>query len=140
MSARGADSSVPTIARAASILAFGMVGAAAACVHFTVVSLLVPLGAHPLVANVAGFLIAFGVSFSGHRRWTFPGTGRARPKALHRFFIVAVAGFAMNESLYAVLLRFTELGYRLALVIVLLVVAVSTFVTSKYWAFADERD
>ena len=40
MSARGADSSVPRIARAASILAFGMVGAAAAGVHFTVVSLL----------------------------------------------------------------------------------------------------
>jgi putative flippase GtrA len=140
MSAGGTRSSVPSIGRAASILAFGMVGAAAACVHFTIVSLLVPLGTHPLVANVAGFLVAFAVSFSGHRRWTFPGTGRARPKALHRFFIVAATSFALNESLYAVLLRFTELGYRPALIIVLLVVAVSTFVTSKYWAFADERE
>lgn len=121
------------------LVVFVVVGTVAAGVHFLVVSLLVPLGLHPLIANVAAFATAFGVSFAGHGRWTFPAKGRERPRALHRFFAVAVSSFVANELLYAVLLRFTALGYRLALVIVLIVVAGSTFVASKYWAFADGR-
>jgi putative flippase GtrA len=119
------------------IIVFGFVGASAAVVHFLLVSLLVPLGAHPLAANVLAFSVAFSVSFSGHQRWTFPAAGHARPQALHRFFAVALTGFIVNELLYAVLLRFTSLGYREALVMVLLFVAGATFVASKYWAFAD---
>lgn len=128
----------PARFRARPIVAFGLVGTAAALVHFLVVSLLVPVGLHPLVANVAAFAVAFGVSFAGHARWTFPASGRARPRALHRFFAVAVSSFAANELLYALLLQFTVLGYRQSLLVVLLLVASLTFVASKYWAFADE--
>jgi putative flippase GtrA len=120
------------------LAAFGVVGATAALVHLLVVSVLVPFGMHPLVANIVAFSVAFGVSFAGHSRWTFPAKGRERPRALHRFFTVALSSFVMNELLYALLLRFTRLGYREALVIVLVIVASSTFIASKYWAFAHE--
>ena len=121
------------------VVAFGVVGAAAALVHFLVVSLLVPVGVHPLIANVAAFLVAFGVSYAGHSRFTFPRGSRERPRALHRFFAVAASSFVMNELLYALLLQLTRLGYREALLIVLIVVASSTFIASKYWAFAYEH-
>ena len=122
-----------------TFVVFGIVGTAAAVVHFIVVSLLVPLGIHPLIANIVGFAVAFGVSFAGHRRWTFAAGGRELPRALNRFFAVAVCGFAANELLYALVLRFTRLEYGSALLIVLTLVAGSTFVASKFWAFADER-
>lgn len=119
-----------------SILAFGAVGLAAFLMHLGVVSLLVPAGLHPLAANLPGFLAAFALSFLGHSRWTFPGTGIARPEALQRFLLVAVAGFIANECLYWVLLDRTPLDYRVALLAVLALVACSTFIASKYWAFA----
>lgn len=134
MTARGSTGIAPAGLRTGPIVAFGLVGAAAALVHFLVVSLLVPLGVHPLVANVGAFPVAFGVSFFGHRRWSFPAR-HARPSALPRFFAVAVSSFVANEFLYALLLWFTPLGYREALVIVLILVASATFAASKYWAF-----
>jgi putative flippase GtrA len=134
MTARGSTGIAPAGLRTASIVAFGFVGAAAALVHFLVVGLLAPLGAHPLAANVVAFLVAFGVSFFGHSRWSFPAR-RAWLGALPRFLAVAVSSFVANEILYALLLWFTPLGYREALVIVLILVASATFVASKHWAF-----
>jgi len=135
---RGTELPRTSALRLHPLIAFGLVGTAAFLVHFVIVSVLVPIGLHPLIANVVGFGTAFAVSFAGHSRWTFPAGDRERPRALARFFAVASAGFVTNELLYAVLLRWTGLGYRVALVIVLVVVAISTFVASKFWAFADD--
>jgi putative flippase GtrA len=121
------------------LTAFVHVGTAAFAVHFGVVSVIVPLGVPPLGANVLGFLAAFAVSFLGHDRWSFPAAQPRSWAALRRFFAVALLGFAVNETLYAVLLSSTHLDYRVALLFVLAVVAVSTLLLSKYWAFADER-
>lgn len=123
--------------RSREIVAFAIVGLLAMLVHFLVVSALVPLGLPPLIANVVAFLTAFCVSFVGHSRWSFPSSGSERPLALRRFFVVAVSSFAANETLYWALLRFTRLDYRLALLLVLVLVAGSTLLLSKYWAFAD---
>lgn len=115
---------------------FGLVGVSALIVHFAVVSwLLTPLGVAPLVANVAGFLVAFQVSYHGHRRLTFGATAVPHRQSLPRFFGVACLSFAVNESLYGILLHKTGLDYRAALLIVLFTVAALTFVLSKLWAF-----
>ena len=87
------------------------------------------------IAFVLGFLAAFAVSFVGHRRWSFPAEGRPVAPALRRFAVVAVSGFALNESAYAVLLRSTQLDYRVALFIVLVAVAGLTWLAGRYWAF-----
>ena len=119
------------------LLQFGLVGGAAAAVHLAVVSVLVPwAGWHPLVANVAAFLVAFCVSYAGHARWTFGDSATAARRSLPRFFAVAVTSFAANEALYALLLALTSLQYQVALFITLVAVAVMTFVASRYWAFA----
>lgn len=123
---------------ARSVVAFALVGATAAAVHLIVVASTVPLGIHPLAANVLGFTVAFGFSYAGHRRWSFATSRSVRPRALYRFFVVALAGFLLNESLYAALLWTTSLDYRVALIIVLGLVAGSTYLASRYWAFACE--
>jgi putative flippase GtrA len=122
---------------AVELAAFSIVGCAAFAVHFFVVSAIVPLGVPPLAANVLGFAAAFGVSFVGHDRWSFPASARSRSLAARRFFVVAVIGFLANQTLYFALLELTSLPYRLALLVVLTAVAGLTLVLSKLWAFAD---
>jgi putative flippase GtrA len=124
---------------------FGVVGVSAMLVHLATVALvLVPLGVPPLLANCAGFLVAFQVSHAGHRRFTFQD-GResaslsSASTSRLRFFGVALASFGINELLYALLLRYTTLDYRLALALVLVLVAALTFVLARNWAFASRE-
>ncbi|AXK39927.1 GtrA family protein [Crenobacter cavernae] len=121
----------------AELARFGVVGVAALLVHLAMVSLwLVPAGLAPLFANVFAFLTAFVVSYLGHRHLTFCAGHVAHRQALPRFFAVACTGFAVNESLYFVLLHDTPFDYRVALLIVLATVAAQTFALGKLWAFA----
>lgn len=118
---------------------FGVIGISALLSHFLLVTLLVPLGLQPLVANVVAYLLAFQVSYWGHRRKTFEANYLPHRQTLPRFFAVASVSFLLNEALYFLLLQFTELDYRVALLLVLLVVAVLTFVLSRTWAFAGGK-
>lgn len=115
---------------------FVAVGCTAAAVHFGVVVLLVEaLGWAPLVANVAGWLVAFIVSFCG--QWLLTFRGRATPwlHALPRFFLISLLGFLANEASYAVLLHFSAMRYDVLLALVLVAVAVMTYLLSSRWAF-----
>lgn len=117
----------------AGIIRFGCVGGFAMLVHFLVVALLVPFGIAPLAANVAAFIVAFQVSFIGHRQWTF---GAKKSVGQYpRMLAVSLTGFAINEALYAVLLKSGLLDYRAALVIVLITVAAGTYIGTRFWVF-----
>jgi putative flippase GtrA len=120
---------------------FAGVGAAAAVTHLAVVALLVEgCAIAPLAANVAGFLVAFLVSFGGHSRWTFPVRADRLAVARTRFFSVALTGFILNQTAYAEVLSLVGPRYYLpALAAVLLGVAAATFALSKLWAFAQPR-
>lgn len=117
-----------------------MVGASAAFVHWVVVVMLVS-GTYltPLVANVFGWLVAFGVSFTGHYQLTFRHQRNGVSQAIWRFFLLSGLGFAINEMSYAVLLKQTRLPYELLLALVLVGVAVITFFASRFWAFNTGR-
>lgn len=119
------------------MLRFGIVGIAAMATHATIVSLLVPMGLQPLLANIIGFCISFNVSFFGHHHWTFSSTN-SQKNTFKRFLGVAITGFIANECLYALLLRFTALDYRVALLIVLFTVAGMTYLLSRFWAFRHQ--
>jgi putative flippase GtrA len=109
-------------------------------VHFVVVVLLVEVtGWRPLVANVAGWLCAFGVSFTGHHRLTFAGHDAPVTRAAARFFLVSATGFAVNEATYALALHFSPLRYDLLLAVILVAVAALTYLASRHWAFAGTR-
>lgn len=119
---------------------FVLVGTAAAAVHWGMVVMLVEhAGWRPLLANVLGWLIAFGVSFSGHHRWTFRAHGVPVWRSALRFFALSAAGFTVNEAVYALLLHWGGLRYDLVLAGVLVVVAGGTYVLSRHWAFKHNR-
>ena len=89
---------------------------------------------------MAGFCIAFLVSFGGHARWTFPLSAASRTPARKRFFVVALTGFVANQSAYASGLDAMgdkgDVWYLPMLVVVIAGVAGMTFALSKLWAFA----
>ena len=117
-------------------LRFIAIGCSAAAVHFAVVYALVETHwLPPLWANVIGWLVAFGVSFSGHLLWTFAHHAARWHQALPRFFAISAVGFAVNEATYYLALRYLPWRYDILLAIVLVLVAVGTYVVSKLWAF-----
>ena len=119
---------------------FVMVGICASIVHWLVVVALVSQ-AHwaPLVANVIGWLVAFVVSFTGHYQLTFRSQHAGLGKSLPRFFLISAFGFLINEASYAFALRKTDLPYELLLGVILIGVAILTFIFSRLWAFAAGR-
>ena len=117
------------------IVWFGVVGAHAAAVNLVILMLCVKLlGLHPLVANILAFLIAYQISFWGHRWLTFRDQP-SRPRVGQRFFGVAVLRFILNEGIFALFLLACNLNYLLALILTLLIVPPITFISSKLWAF-----
>jgi putative flippase GtrA len=118
------------------IVRFGIVGIAASLTHFISVYLIVSgLGIRPIIANIFAFMIAFGVSYTGHSLWTFRHKKHEHNKTIARFLGVALFSFALNEGGYYLLLEFSQLDYLISLLIVLIIVPIVTFILSKYWAF-----
>lgn len=115
---------------------FIIVGILASITNFIIVWILVELGIFkPLIANFFAFLIAFNVSYFGHRFLTFSTTTQSHKKAASQFFINVMIGLAMNETIYYILLHLLHIQYLLALFITMGIVAVYTFVVSKFLIF-----
>jgi len=118
----------------ASTFWFLAVGGSAAATHMAIFSL---VQAHmwPELANALGFVIAFFVSFAGHRMLSFQDAGTSLATSLRRFGVTALAGFASNELIFVLLFRGLALPSLLALFLALVFAAGQTFVLSRFWAF-----
>lgn len=115
---------------------FVLVGGGAATVHFLCVILLFELfGIAVLIANIFAFLVAFCFSFLGQHFLTFAQSNQAFFSALTRYFLIALLSFIANELLLLVALQYFDLSYLIALPVIVLLVAVGTFLVSKRWAF-----
>lgn len=118
------------------LMRFGFIGFFATFLSYLLVIFFVEaFHFNPLVANFIAFLIAFQVSFWGHKSWTFRAHSIPHRQAMVRFFTLSIFGFILNESLYAFFLHVVHMHYALALLIVLMIVPPITFVVSKFWAF-----
>lgn len=113
---------------------FIAVGGGAALIHLSVFA----LAQHwlwPEAANALGFGIAFFVSFFGHRLLSFQDAGTTLAQSLVRFGATALAGLAINELIFSLLLRLANWPPLLALFSALVLTAAQTFVLSRFWAF-----
>lgn len=121
------------------LVKFGIVGVTSASVNYIVVIALVEITRlTPLVANIFGYLIGFLVSFSGHKYWTFSSHSTSA-SSLPKFLVVSAAGFLANENLFYLFLNYLYLDYKIALLLVLLIVPPFTFLFSKLWAFRHQQ-
>jgi putative flippase GtrA len=117
------------------LLRFGIVGVFAAAIHFLIVVTLVQTFSYePLIANIFAFFISFQASYFGHRRFTFTGTTALHVFAFPKLLMVQIFNFIANESLFYFFLSF-HLPYQVALILVLSILPLFTFVISKLWVF-----
>lgn len=118
----------------ASTFWFLAVGGTAALTHMAVFA----LAQHqmwPELANALGFVVAFFVSFFGHRLLSFKDTSTSVTTSFKRFMVTALAGFSSNELAFVLLLRGLNMPPMLALFVALVFAAGQTFVLSRFWAF-----
>ena len=113
---------------------FLAVGSAAALTHMGVFAI-AQRYLWPEVANALGFVIAFFVSFAGHRLLSFKDAVTTVSTSLQRFAVTALVGFASNELVFVLLLRWLRMPSLLALFVALVFAAGQTFVLSRFWAF-----
>ncbi len=113
---------------------FLVVGSSAALTHMLVFSL-AQRAIWPELANAVGFVVAFCVSFAGHRRLSFQDAGTSVRQSLGRFALTALLGFGSNELVFVVLLRGLHWPSLLALFVAMVLAAAQTFLFSRYWAF-----
>lgn len=88
----------------------------------------------PLIANIIAYLIAFNISFFGHKYFTFSKLDDQKKLSLPHFFIVAGTAGLINEGLYFLFLNYTSINYIISLILVLGMVAVYTYLLSRFWA------
>lgn len=116
-------------------LFFSGIGGSAALTHLLIVLNLVShFAIEPLLANVIAFFIAFNVSYFGHKYLTFSQLDNQKQLSLPHFFLVAASAGLLNEVLYFILLKYTSIHYLGALIMVLGLVAVYSFLLSRFWA------
>lgn len=112
-------------------LRFAIVGGAATVTHLAVAGVLsylgIPQSAYRI--NVTAFIIAFVVSYLGHKYITFGKSG-----SVVKFFIIALCGFALNNIILTCGLWLGGDAF-LSIAIATVCVPVITYLASSIWAF-----
>jgi putative flippase GtrA len=117
------------------LMRFGIIGVLAALIHYTIAIYITNKGIQPAWANLIAFVIAFWVSYFGHRYFSFDAGDVSHQQTLPRFILVAVFGFILNESLLLLMLNFTSITIALGLPFIIILTAIFTFVLSRQFVF-----
>lgn len=118
------------------IAAFGLVGLLASAVHFLLAAALLRAGLAGLFgANLAGFALAFAVSYAGHYRFSFAASAPHR-RAAPRFLATALAGLALNNATLALLVLATGSQSIWLIAAAITVAALGVYLLGRFWAFA----
>ena len=118
---------------------FVLVGGVAALTHLLSMIVYVEKGGVPVfLANILAFFTAFTVSYVGHKNFTFKGQVVSHRHAMPRFYMTALLGFALNNVLFFVAYQWMGYPYIPALILVLVIVALVTFILSKFWSFRGQ--
>jgi putative flippase GtrA len=119
---------------------FVLVGGAATSTH-VVTALLAQhlLAVSPTTANLMGYSTAVLVSYLGNAGLTFGRQLLHGPQFL-RFIVVSLAGLALSQSLTLLCVNLLHLPFAIALIPIVTLVPICSFVLSKVYAFADPAE
>lgn len=117
------------------LLPFALVGLLSTSIHLGLVTLLVHFWqSKPLIANIFAYMVTVNISFLGHKHITFSKLGPDRQLRFPHYIFISLAAFLLNEFLYFLFLHFLPINYFVSLVLVIILVAIFTFIASKWWA------
>lgn len=116
---------------------FCCVGGAAAVTHYVVLIMLLHLTRTSLAyANLIAFVVAFWVSYFGHRIITFSAQDVLHQQALPKFILVACFGFVFNEFfLLTSHYYFHHVNISTLIIVAIAITSIFTFLLSKFFAF-----
>ena len=120
------------------IFKFGAVGITATLAHTLIfISTLRLLGWPEQISNLAAFIIAFAISWTGNYFWTFQTSGWQTGgwQTMPRFVAVALSGYLLNALFVFIII--TKLGWPdfYVLPFMVLITPIMTFLLARYWAF-----
>lgn len=114
---------------------FGIVGVAATLTYFVLALLFEHWDVPVFVGNTLSYVFGFGVSYTGHRSWTFQSTA-SHGSALPKFLATQTFGLGLNTAIIWVLMR-SGLPYILSMPVAIVTVPVAVYLISKFWVFRD---
>ena len=114
------------------VVRFVVSGSLAAAVHVSTLFLLARLGVWYLAATTIGFCVAFIVSFSLQKWWTFKEGGRGRTRRqLSYFFLLQVVNLFLNGAGVYLAVQVLHAPLLVSQVLVLGLLACSTYMLSS---------
>jgi len=117
------------------LLKFGLTGGLATVTHVLLVWIGVEyLGWSATLATLPAFLIALLLSYALNHRWTFQAQGR-HDHYFPRFATIAVGGLILNGLIMYSLTERLHLPYPWALLVIVLVIPLFSFILNHYWTF-----
>lgn len=120
------------------IFKFAFVGSIATAIHAGLFVFIIEAKiATALQANFIAFAVAFLISFLGQYHWTFRNSSETHwAKKMAKFMIVALIGLGLNTAAVYIIVDKLLLPYLYAVLFMVTVVPVTTFVINKKWAFS----
>lgn len=121
------------------VLRFAVSGGFATGTHVIVFVVLIEwLSVRPVISAGVAFVVALFVSYGMNYHWTFSVSGPHRVM-LPKFIVVAVLGLLLNLGITYSVVDMAGYWYGYALLLVVLLVPMVTFVLSKLWVFSGEQ-
>jgi len=114
---------------------FTTTGAAAALAHYSIVMLLFKRNIALQYANLIAFLLAYWVSYFGHRIFTFKAQHIAHRQTLPKFTLVAGLGFLFNESFLLLSNLYFSAPVSTLVCVAIVLTSIVTFLLNRFFAF-----
>jgi putative flippase GtrA len=119
------------------LVRFALSGGLATLTHVTVFVVLVEwLTLRPVFAATPAFVFALLVSYAMNYHWTFSASAPHRIM-LPRFVVVALLGLGLNLGITYVVVDVAGYWYGYALLLVVTLVPLVTFLLSHFWVFTE---
>ncbi len=119
---------------------FVLIGLLATAIQYLVLVVLVRyFGVNPVIASTLGFAISSIVNYELNRKFTF-ASSVTRSRTIHKFYIVATGGLAINSASMWLLVHVADFHYLLSQVLTTLLVLVFNFCFNKFWTFTHNGD
>lgn len=119
------------------ILRFAAVGILATLSHVCLGLILAECIDLPVFwANLLAFCNALVISYFGNRRLTFAYRGSAL-STFGRFTTVATLCLLLNQTIVFLMVGMAGFSYRLALILVVSIIPLSSFILNRTWVFKE---
>jgi len=114
---------------------FTTTGTAAALTHYSIVMLLFKRNIALQYANLIAFLLAYWVSYFGHRIFTFKAQHISHRQTLPKFTLVAGLGFLFNESFLLLSNLYFSTPVSTLVCVAIVLTSIVTFLLNRSFAF-----